>query len=437
MPSNRFYFLLYLFIVLLFSLFLTFCSQTNPIARITVEAGDYLRVNTPVTVPLENFPIHNTDDLVLKCIDGKNDKEVPCQLEPGNPPKLWWIISDTLKPGAERSYLLYTGKTGEWPILNTTRGEEYLSIYAGSIPVLQYHHAPVIPPEGIDSSYTRSGFIHPLWSPSGDTLTRIQPPDHYHHYGIWNPWTRVNFEGREVDFWNLGDKKGTVRFNSYISTTGGTAYGGFRVLHDHIDLTAPEGEKVALNEEWDVRVWSPFQHQAGECWLWDFTSILSCAIPEPVILEQYRYGGGIGFRAAGSWTNDNSWIVTSEGKTRKDGDATNARWCMVYGETKGGISGILFMSHPQNREHPEPMRIWPVDSKDVFFEFCPIRHKKWEILPEEKYMLTYRMLVYTGTITAEVAERYWQDFAYPPVIKIETANKIVNNTYYDDGQNEK
>jgi hypothetical protein len=423
MPANRSHFLLYLFIVLLFSLSLTFYSQNNPIARITVEAGDYMRINTPVAVSLENLSLRETDGLVLKCFDGTNEKEVSCQFEPGDPPQLWWIISDTLKPGATRTYLLYVGETEDEPVLKTILEEEYLSVYAGSRPVLRYNHAPVAPPEGVDSSYTRSGFIHPVWSPSGDVLTRIQPPDHYHHYGIWNPWTRVNFEGREVDFWNLGDKKGTVRFNSYISTTGGTVYGRFRALHDHIDLTASNGEKVALNEEWDIRVWKSAQHQAGEYWLWDFTSILSCAIPEPVILEQYRYGGGIGFRATESWTNRNSSILTSEGKTRKDGDATKARWCMVYGETGEGISGILFMSHPKNREHPEPMRIWPVDNEDVFFEFCPIRHNQWEILPGKKYMLTYRMLVYTGTITAEVAERYWQDFAYPPVIAIETADQ--------------
>jgi len=400
-----------------------FCSKNKPVARITVEAGDCARVNTPVSIPLVNLSLDETDELILKWIDGTNEKEVPCQLEPGIPPQLWWIISDTLKPGEDRLYRLYPDESGDEPILKTILEEEYLSIYAGSMPVLQYNHAPVSPPDGVDSSYTRSGFIHPLWSPSGDTLTRIQPPDHYHHYGIWNPWTRVNVEGREVDFWNLGDKKGTVRFNSYVSTTSGSVFGGFRVLHDHVDLTAPGGEKVALREEWDVRTWKPFQHPSGECWLWDLTSILSGATTEPVTLEQYRYGGGIGFRATESWQNSNSWIVTSEGKTRENGDATRARWCMVYGETGNGMSGILFMSHPQNREHPEPMRIWPVENDDVFFEFCPVRHNEWRVLPGEKKILTYRMLVYTGTITTEVAERLWQDFAYPPKTTIESQDK--------------
>ncbi len=423
MSFNRSPFLLNLFIVLFFSLSVSNCSQTNPVARITVEAGDYLRVNTPVSVPLGKLSTDETDGLILKWMDGKSEKEIPCQLEQGDLQKLWWIVSDTLNPGEKRSYLLYTGKNSNWSILKSTREEKHLSIYAGSRPVLQYNHSAVSPPAGVDSSFTRSGFIHPVWSPSGDTLTRIQPPDHYHHYGIWNPWTRVNVEGREVDFWNLGDKKGTVRFNAYISNSSGPVYGGFQVLHDHIDLTAPEGEKIALTEEWDVRVWRPLQYPSGECWLWDLTTILNGATPEPVILEQYRYGGGIGFRATENWNTRNSRIVTSEGKTRQDGDATKARWCMVYGKTSGGTSGILFMSHPKNREHPEPMRIWPVENDDVFFEFCPIRHKEWEILPGEEKVLTYRMLVFTGTISIDVAERTWQDFAYPPKIIVQPLDK--------------
>jgi hypothetical protein len=92
---------------------------------------------------------------------------------------------------------------------------------------------------------------------------------------------------------------------------------------------------------------------------------------------------------------------------------------MIHGKTDTGISVVLFMSHPQNREHPEPMRIYPVSSKDVYFQFCPIRHKEWELLPGKQYQQKYRILVYSGTITPETAERYWQDFANPPEVKVE------------------
>lgn len=419
MPVNRFFFSFFLLTFLLSSPLLNLRAQTTtPVARIIVEAGDHLRINTPVSISIENLPIREADNLMMKLTNGTREMEVPCQLEPGITPKIWWIISDTLKPGEKGIYLLLNGKERDWPTLKTNQGEKNLTIFAGTMPILQYNHAPVPLPEGVDSSFTRSGFIHPLWAPSGEILTRIQPPDHYHHYGIWNPWTKTSFEGRQVDFWNLGDKKGTVRFRSYISTTEGPVYGGFRVLHDHVDLTAPAGEKIAINEEWDVRIWNS-ENLPGEFWLWDFTSVLNCAGSSPVNLDQYRYGGGLGYRATENWTSQNSHILTSEGKTRKDGDATEARWCNIYGKTKRVVSGILFMSYPENRAHPEPMRIWPEDNGDVFFEFCPIRHKEWPLEPGKAYVLRYRMYVYNGTISVEEADRLWQDFANPPLIKIE------------------
>ena len=94
--------------------------------------------------------------------------------------------------------------------------DEKTTIYAGDRPVLTYVHRVTLPPEGIDPLYKRSAYIHPLWSPGGERLTRIQPPDHYHHYGIWNPWTRTHFQDRNVDFWNLVAAEGTVRFAQYL-----------------------------------------------------------------------------------------------------------------------------------------------------------------------------------------------------------------------------
>ena len=83
-------------------------------------------------------------------------------------------------------------------------------------------------PEGTNTLYRRKGaFIHPLYSPAGKILTSIQPDDHYHHYGIWNPWTRVVVEGRTVDFWNLAEGQGTVSHSGILSTFSGQLYSGF------------------------------------------------------------------------------------------------------------------------------------------------------------------------------------------------------------------
>src|SRR5690606_34136163 len=105
------------------------------------------------------------------------------------------------------------------PEVNLVKDGEKLTIEINQKPLLTYHFGTIFPPEGVDSAYQRSGFIHPLKTISGHALTRIQPEDHYHHYGIWNPWTHVLFEGDTLDFWNLAKKEGTVRFGGFKSTS--------------------------------------------------------------------------------------------------------------------------------------------------------------------------------------------------------------------------
>jgi hypothetical protein len=99
-----------------------------------------------------------------------------------------------------------------------------------------------------------------------------------------------------------------------------------------------------------------------------------------------------------------------------DADGSMARWCIVEGqsETKSGRSGILFLSHPSNRMHPEPMRVWPIDANggrgDMFFEFTPIRYQDWKIEPYQNYTLRYRMIVFDGKMDKETAELYCNIF---------------------------
>ena len=144
--------------------------------------------------------------------------------------------------------------------------------------------------------------------------------------------------------------------------------------------------------------------------------MLNLSLDSKIELTNYRYGGGIGFRATEYWTNQNSKVLTSEGNTRKNADGTFARWCKVEGEFPSGTnSGIVFFSHPDNRAHPEPMRVWPEDANngrgDMFFEFCPIRHQKWDLLPNKEYVLKYRMLVFDDDMSADYAESVWQTYA--------------------------
>ena len=296
--------------------------------------------------------------------------------------------------------------------LTLVTGDTETTIYLEEKTVLSYVHSETLPPEGVDPIYKRSAYIHPPWSPGGEPLTRIQPDDHYHHYGIWNPWTRTHFGEYKVDFWNLKAGQGTVRFVEYIDKFEGKDRAGFVVKHDHIYYLEDGTEEVAIEEIWEV---TASTSKEGP-YLVDLTTILTTPLAGGITLEAYRYGGGLGFRATEKWGDDNSSVLTSEGKTRKDADGTGARWVIVEGESSvpEGRSGILFLSHSSNRAHPESMRMWPPGQYEgkgiLFFEFCPIRHQEWVLETGRQYELKYRMIVFDGKLDTLDAERYWNDF---------------------------
>ncbi|MEI8225367.1 MAG: PmoA family protein [Bacteroidota bacterium] len=399
-------------------------SQKAEILHLMVESGNYQRINTPVSFGLEAVSI--ADTLSFQLFEKVNGKliEKTYQIEPGYIPQLWWVLDGTTGLGKTREYFLYKNmRQNIENKITTVVTPEAIVLKNGNSEILHYQTAVLYPPAKVDTSYKRSGFIHPLMTPSGNILTRVSPPDHYHHVGIWNPWTRVKIGNHVTDFWNLYEKQGTVRFAGINSTVNGPVYGGFSVRQEHIDFQGKKHEELAINEVWDVRAWNVEPLTGLKAYLVDLTTFLSVAGDSTIVFEAYRYGGGIGIRANEEWTKDNSTVLTSEGKTRLDADGTRARWTDLNGAFKNnGNSGIVFFSHPSNREHPEPMRVWPITENrgrgDVYFEFCPIRHKEWILNPGNVYRLKYRMLVYDGKIDKSIADRIWNDFAYPPVVRV-------------------
>jgi len=266
-------------------------------------------------------------------------------------------------------------------------------------PLLQYNYARA------DSVYKRSGFIHPLWAPNGDVLTNINPPDHWHHFGIWNPWTHTMFEGRETDFWNLQKKEGNVRFVKMLEKTSNNKWCGFKAQQDHIAIDKSGNEKVALHEVWDIRA---YHSDNSKRRIWDFTSVLACASGSPLELLQYRYGGGFGFRATADWNAENTEILTSEGKTRDNTDSTRARWIKM----KGPNSGMVVMCGEKNFDFPQPLRVWPSNSEkgQLMMNYTPTKMKPWKLEPGIKYMQQYRVIVFTGDISVKEIEDAWKAF---------------------------
>jgi hypothetical protein len=300
------------------------------------------------------------------------------------------------------------------PLITASAKDGEMVIRSGLSKLLSYVYKTVYPPAGVDSAYRRSGFIHPLWSPRGQVLTRIQPKDHYHHYGIWNPWTHTLYKGDTVDFWNIGNGKATVRFKEFTSQVSGDVFAEFSCKLEHVVTKKGMEPDVAINETQLVTIFRP----EYDYYILDFTSEIQCASNAPVTLLEYRYGG-FGWRTTEKWDNKNSEVITSEGKNRKEADGSLARWCIIQGEIDSTYAGAVMMSHPNNYNHPEPLRIWPENQYnrgDMFANFSPTKNKDWPLEPGKTYTLRYRMLVFNNKMTRERAEEAWRSFASPPTV---------------------
>jgi hypothetical protein len=399
-------------------------TAAQDLLKFKVAAGNTERIDCPVRMQIDQLNFE-TDSLELALFEVKGESEfpVPYQLETFSGAYIWFILDGITLKNTERTFILRkTLKPQHFtPEIKAHLQEGAINLSLGEAPILSYQMETMNPPQDVSPLFKRSAFLHPVFTPGGQVLTRIQPPDHYHHYGIWNPWTLTYIGSREVDFWNLNKGQGTVRFAGLISLVEGTVFTGFKALQEHIDFGASGGDTVAIRELFDLRVWNINNHR----YMFDYTCTLNTSLDSGILLAAYRYGGGIGWRATEKWTKDNCSVLTSEGKTRKDADGSSARWCIIEGEsdTKEGRSGILFLSYPANRMHPEPMRVWPMDANDgrgdMFFEFCPIRHRDWKIEKGNEYTLKYRLIVFDGQMTPEEAENYWQAFANPPEILFE------------------
>ncbi|MFH0842245.1 MAG: PmoA family protein [Bacteroidota bacterium] len=407
-------------VLILITLILPACNaNSGKIASLEVILPDKTSaVYVPLSVNLDEITYLSDSLLDLYEIRCNSRQSVIFQVEPGNPRMLHWIAESEKGTSGKLTYELVRENNDRKSEIIATVRDSALLIHKGGQNLLQYYFKTVYPPPGVDTAYKRSGFIHPLWAPRGQVLTRIQPPDHYHHYGIWNPWTQVLFEGDTIDFWNINSKQGTVRFAKFISVKSGAVFSEFKVLHEHIVFKKNNEEKTALNELQSVKVYHPSGNQ--DIFIVEFNIQLNCAGDSPVKILEYHYAG-LGWRTTEKWDRYNSMVLTSEGKTRKDADGTKARWCIVQGEIDGDYAGVQMMSFPENYNFPEPLRIWPEDQYgrgDMFANFCPTKNMDWTLYPNKNYMLKYRFVVYNGHLDMKKAENAWVNYAYPPKINI-------------------
>ncbi len=372
---------------------------------VTVSAGDLARQNTIVSFP---WPAADAGkSLALRDAQGTL---LPLQVDAQGRAT---FILPSLAAGATALFTVDDGSSKPPPGATAVEEEDGVKLLLGPTTVLRYQTKGKLPP-GIGANYLRGGYIHPLYTPGGLLVTDDYPGDHRHHHGIWSAWAHSTFEGRQMDFWNMGGGSAKVDFDSLGGTWNGPVHAGLRTHHVFVDRRAPGGPKTALNEDWVVTL---YQTQgadgAAPYFVFDIDSVQQTASASPVMLENYLYGG-FAFRGSAQWRSGATFL-TSEGKDRQAGDGSTGRWCYIGGNVGGKMGGYAVLGHPDNFRAPQPMRLNPTDP---YFSFSPVKMGGFPIVPGKPYPSRFRFVVVDGNPDKALLDRLWNDYARPPTVTV-------------------
>jgi hypothetical protein len=380
---------------------------------IEVSAGLHDRENVPVFVSLPSS-MRSTSALSLTSID--KNSAVAVQALPSDEPQAVWILREKLPAGAKRRYRLETSEPipGTKPIATCADNGDGLLLSVGEKPVLIYHHAIQEPPDGIEPVYRRSGYIHPVYAPSGRVITDDFPPDEPHQHGMFFAWVNTSVAGHNVNFWDPKAQTGQVRHSAIEKICGGDVFAQFRVELVHIDTSNRDAPQPVLKETWTVRAYN-FDQQ----FLVDFESIQPCVV-DSCTINMHPYGG-MAFRGLRRWFDDKSVaLVTSEAQDQKTGNGSRPQWVRMSGPVRSAagtdeLATLVVMGHPGNFRANQPVRLHP---DKPYFCFAPMMAGSFSITKQTPYVSRYRLLIFDGDVKAKFSNQAWKDYADPPQVRI-------------------
>jgi hypothetical protein len=294
--------------------------------------------------------------------------------------------------------------------LELTETEHQIRITLRGKPVLEYVKTERPVPDGIEPHFRRSGYIHPVFTPTGQEITGDFPSDHAHQHALFFAWTKAEFDGKTVDFWNQAKDLGKIEFREVLELKREEQKVSFRVKHA-FTVGADEERIDALHEIWTVTVY----HTPDDHFLFDIESAQQCASDKPVSLGKYHYGG-MAFRGNFQWLKENEdqsidpgdlVYLTSEGKDRWKGNHTRPNWVAFSGKIDGQDATAAVFSSPQNFRAPQHVRIHP---NKPYFCFSPMVEGPFQITPGEKYVSRYRYLVTSKPIELKKIQKLWDDY---------------------------
>lgn len=291
---------------------------------------------------------------------------------------------------------------GEMTVVET---DSTITILNGESIVLVYNKVPTADAAKNDPAYARSGYIHPIYTPSGKQVTDDYAPDHPHQHGLFFAWTKTSYEGRAPEFWNEKKEAGKVHYEETVELIEEENRAGFIVKQRWEDLKAPEGAKPVLSETWEVTA-----NEGANSYAIVLKSTQKLIGESPLTIEKYHYGG-MAIRGSREWMGEEDTLMeTSEGLGRIKGNHTRPKSVKMSGLIDGQPCGIIAIQMKENFRYPQWVRLHPAKP---YFVFAPMVEEPFIIAPGEEYVSKFLFFVFDGE-DPSLSVRKPMLLAFPP-----------------------
>jgi len=301
--------------------------------------------------------------------------------------------------------------TGAAQSLQIEHTEAVIAVYQDGRPILVYNLRSPDLPDGIDPVYRRSGFLHPVNSPQGRTVTATFPVDHPHQHGIFSAWVKTTYDDHLVDFWNLAGGTGRVLHERVESTFATANAAGLEVdLIHRVESTPPVD---VLRERWKIVVYP----SDGSYHRFDLETVQTAITDKPLLIHKYHYGG-VALRGPTHWLTPNDADVEQSSDVRREpssflndrrsdrivGNHQHAKWVALTGTQEGRPVTIGVLCHQDNFRSPQAARL---HATKPYFCFAPCVDDEFTIDRDHPYRARYRYLITDAPPNAVWLDQQW------------------------------
>ena len=394
-----------------------------PTVAVSDEEGAAGRVGAPVAaevaLPEELVAAAKANRLTLAEVGAAEAKPFPAQFEPGAADAakgtLRWLmpalrqaqgglsLPKAAGPKGQRRFRLEATADAPKSALAVALDEatQAVNITEGGQPVLRYSFGTVPVPKGVGGIYAvaRSDYVHPLYGPAGEVLTRDYPSEHPHHRGLYWAWPEVAWKGETLDLHALqGVFARPVRI---VRMEGG-----------------PVAAAIVAENKWMWHDKEPIVSEVATVRAFaqrDGSRFVDLEFQFRALVD----GVTVARRGQNAYGGFNLRFSTREGQkiasfNAPAGAPVPTSWGHIVGVPPEGKEpiGVAILQNEANPRHPGDWVSYP--DLNWLQPTFPSKGEKFPLSKAEPLRLAYRLWVHRGDATEQVLADEWLAYSRPP-----------------------